>query len=302
MTPFFSIVTSAYNAQEFILTALNSVRIQEETDYEYVVVDNGSTDDTLNIIKNFMSENSQMDIKLVHFDENQGISGGRNAGINKASGKYICFLDADDYWYSNKLLVVKENIKANESYDVFCHWENHIENETTTLGDYREVDNTDAYKDLLFHGNCLSTSAMAIKSSLIREINGFDTSLISGEEDFDCWLRLARNGASFYCIKEPLGVWLIRNDSISAKHIKHTDAVIQMLETHFDYLLEHADSKAKIQKNRKKTKARLLCGCGRTVSLSGDRKAGNEMYIKAIKVHGTYFKSYAGILLNILRK
>lgn len=302
MVPFFSIITSAYNAQKFILTALNSVKAQEENGYEYIIIDNGSNDETFNIINKFIENNPQMNIKLVHFDVNQGISGGRNAGINRAIGEYICFLDADDYWYANKLAVVKNIITSNREYDVFCHWENHIEDGSTRLGEYREIDNEDAYKDLLFNGNCLSTSAMTIRTSLLKDINGFDTRYVTGEEDFDCWLRLARKGAKFYSIKEPLGVWLIRHDSISSKYIKHTDAVINMLQWHFDYLAEHTEDKPMVEKARRKNKARNLCGCGRTLSLSGDRKAGNEMYRKAIKADSMYLKSYAGIFLNFFHK
>lgn len=302
MARFFSIVTSAYNAEKFILTALNSVKEQDETNYEYIVVDNGSNDGTLKLINNFITENPQMDIKLVHFDVNQGISGGRNAGINAATGQYVCFLDADDYWYANKLSVVKKAIENNNEYDVFCHWENHVEDDSITLGEYREIDNHDAYKDLLFNGNCLSTSAMTIRTSLLKKIEGFDKRFVTGEEDFDCWLRLARSGAKFYSVKEPLGVWLIRHDSISAKHIKHTNAVIDMLQIHFDYLLKQTDNHTSVEKARNKTNARILCGCGRTLSLSGDRKAGNEMYKKAIKADSAYLKAYAGILLNVLHK
>lgn len=302
MPPFFSIVTSAYNAQKFILTALNSVKDQKETDYEYIVVDNGSSDNTLELIENFIAENPQMDIHLVHFDENQGISGGRNAGIAQASGQYVCFLDADDLWYAQKLSVVREAIENNGEYDVFCHWENHVEDDSTALGAYRDIDNQDPYRDLLFNGNCLSTSAMAVETSILKKVHGFDVRFETGEEDFDCWLRLAEKGAKFYMIKEPLGVWLIRRDSISAKHIKHTDAVINMLLPHFEYLLERSEDKSLVRKMRRKVIARNLCGCGRTLSLTGDRRGGDELYKRALKADGTFWKAYAGILLNILHK
>lgn len=297
--PFFSIVTSAYNAENFILTALNSVKAQDDKDYEYIVVDNGSKDNTLNLITCFIVENPQIDIKLVHFDVNQGISGGRNAGIDKALGQYICFLDADDYWYSNKLSGVRKAIENNKEYNVFCHWENHIENNSSVLGAYRNIDNRDAYKDLLFNGNCLSTSAMTVKTTILKSVQGFNIKFVTGEEDYDCWLRLARYGARFYMIEEPLGVWFIRKDSVSAKHVKHTNAVIDMLQLHFDYLLEHTEDKRLVEKMRCKSKARNLYGCGRIMSLAGDKKVGNEMYKRAIKEYKAFLKAYAGMILNI---
>lgn len=298
MPHLFSIVTTTYNAESFILTALNSVSNQTETDYEYIIVDNGSTDTSFKIITNFIERHPEMNVKFVKLDKNKGISGGRNAGIEKTSGNYICFLDADDFWYPHKLAKMK-TLLANNNYNVFCHWEDHLKDGLKTLGRYREINNESPYEDLLFNGNCLSTSAMVIQSSLIKNIGGFDETLVSGEEDYDCWLRLAKAGAKFFMYQEPLGSWLIRNDSISAKHIKHTMAVINMLDKHFASLLNENENTKMINIKRNKVKALNLCGCGRTLSLANDRISGNRLFKQAIKADPTYLKAYAGILLNI---
>lgn len=300
MSHIFSIVTSAYNAQEFILHALESIRNQTEKDFEYIIIDNGSEDNTFNIINEFLSHNPNMDIKVYHFDKNMGISGGRNAGIERAKGEYICFLDADDYWYENKLDEMKKAILSNPEYTVFCHWENHIKDGKTSLAKYRRINNSRSYEDLLFNGNCLSTSAVVIKKENIREINGFDTSLKAGEEDFDCWLRLARNGARFYMVEKPLGVWMIRSNSISAKHIIHTDAVVTMLDTHFESLFQASPEKKDIRKQRKKVFARNYCGCARVLSLEDERETAKRMYFKSLRYNKIYWKSYAGLILNAL--
>lgn len=298
MPHLFSIVTTTYNAESFILTALNSVSNQTETDYEYIIVDNGSTDTSFKIITNFIERHPEMNVKFVKLDKNKGISGGRNAGIEKTTGNYICFLDADDFWYPDKLAKMK-TLLANNNYNVFCHWEDHLKDGLKTLGRYREINNESPYEDLLFNGNCLSTSAMVIQSSLIKNIGGFDENLVSGEEDYDCWLRLAKAGAKFFMYQEPLGSWLIRNDSISAKHIKHTMAVINMLDKHFANLLNENENTKMINIKRNKVKALNLCGCGRTLSLANDRISGNRLFKQAIKADPTYLKAYAGILLNI---
>lgn len=300
MPHLFSIVTSAYNSQDFILYALKSVKEQTEKDYEYIIVDNGSEDNTLELINEFIEKNPQMDIKLYHFDLNQGISGGRNAGIEKATGEYICLLDADDYWCSDKLKEVKNAIKSHPEFGVFCHWEQHIKDEEIIIGKYRRVDNKNPYEDLLFNGNCLSTSAMVIKNEMLKEINGFDKTLKCGEEDFDCWLRLARNGATFFMIEKPLGVWRIRRDSISAKYVIHTDAVVAMLQSHFDYMKKQLSNRTTTEKMQKKVIARNYCGCARTLSLVGQRKLAKEIYFKSLLYDRTYMKTYVGLVLNIL--
>lgn len=302
---FFSVITSVYNAEKFILKAMNSVKNQDETDYEYIIVDNGSTDGSAELIRGFINDNPELDIKLIEFRENQGISGGRNAGIEKAGGQYICFLDADDYWYENKLSQMREEIKKHPECQVFCHWETHIENECESLGAYRDIDNTQPYADLLFHGNCLSTSANVIQRELIQQIKGFDTNLVSGEEDYDCWLRLARGGAHFHMVHKPLGVWLIRNDSVSAKRINHTEAVVNMLVSHFENAATCdlvGVEKKKLNNMKKGVLARCYMGCGRGLSLHGSKTDGNNMYRKAIKINPCCWKAYAGMILNLFGK
>ena len=300
--PLFSVVTSVYNAEAFIKKALTSVRDQTEKDYEYIVVDNGSTDHSNSIIKQFVKDNPDMNIQLHRVEPNRGISGGRNTGISLTTGEYVCFLDADDYWCPEKLHTVKEYISENPESDVFCHWEKHIKGNTCTIGEYRQIDNNDAYEDLLFQGNCFSTSAMVIKSKLLKNIGGFDISLVSGQEDYDCWLRLARAGAVCHMIEEPLGVWTVREDSVSAKHIAHAEAVIAMLDKHFDYLMKKkVEEVSFIQKKKRHIFAVIYCGCGRELSTSKNRKDALQMYKKAIQCDWSYWKSYAGVILHLLK-
>lgn len=298
----FSVVTSVYNGEQYIEKALSSVNDQTERDFEYVLVDNGSFDNTSSIINAYKTNNPDLNLRIVRLEKNAGISGGRNAGISAAQGDYVCFLDADDYWYPQKLSRVKAVLDAHTDIDVVCHWEDHISEDNKTVGKYRSVDNTNAYEDLLFNGNCLSTSAMCIRRTLLNQINGFNTSLVSGEEDFDCWLRLAKSGAVFHTINEVLGVWLIRNDSVSAKLKAHTEAVVKVLDTHFtDYSLE-CNNKNRIEKKRNRIISRIYGGCGRTISLNGDRNEGNAVYKKALGINPFNVRVYVGYVLNILKR
>ena len=291
----FSIITSVYNGQEYIERAVNSIISQTENDYEYIIVDNGSNDKTSEILSRLVLENPNRDIKIVSIAKNRGISGGRNAGIDKAEGEYICFIDADDLWFANKLNVVKEYIIKYRDVDVFCHWEEHQKGKQKTIGKYRNVNNNDPYNDLLTNGNCLSTSAMTIRTKRMKEIGGFDTDLIKGEEDYDCWLRLAKSGSKFIMIPQPLGIWTIREDSVSSKIVQHTEAVIDMLKKHLN---DYPNG----EKIYKKVISQNLISCGRVVSLSGDIIEGNKLYKKALAVNKLSMKAYAGILLNMIKK
>lgn len=297
--PFFSVVTSAYNAEDYLERAINSVLRQSFQDIEFLIVDNGSNDGTRAII-NKAIETKPTIVKGIFVDKNKGISGGRNLGIQNAIGKYICFLDADDYWQLDKLQIVKNIIESNPSFTMFCHWEYHIHNSNKYIAHYRQPNNDCLYEDLLVNGNCLSTSAMVINRELLSKNNGFDESLVSGEEDYDLWLRLANDSGKVLMIDQPLGNWIIRDDSISAKHVVHTEAVVRIVEHYFLVLMAQNYSSNNLNGKMRKAIARLYCGCARILSKNGDRKESKKMFLKSLKNDRLYFKSYAGLLMNFL--
>lgn len=96
--PFFSIIIPAYNLENYIAAALQSVLVQTFQDFEIIIVDDGSSDETVSIIQSFHDPR----IRLVS-QVNGGVSRARNAGMKKAVGAYIAFMDGDDYWYPEHL-------------------------------------------------------------------------------------------------------------------------------------------------------------------------------------------------------
>ena len=294
--PFFSVVITAYNAEEYLERALKSVINQSFNDYELIIVENGSSDSTRNIVKRYEKKYDQ--IVGLYVDDNLGISGGRNYGIKSANGKYVCFLDSDDYWMSNKLSEVYSVAKENE-YNMLCHWEYHIHNGEKTVAKYRQPNNTALYRDVLVNGNCLSTSAMTIRTDFLIRSGGFSEKLVRGEEDYDLWLRLANKYGRVFMIKKPLGCWVIRDDSVSSKKIIHTEAVIDVIKNHFD-ILQEENRNIVFEKERRKAIAGNYCGCGRSLSKMGERRDASDMYKKSLKFDLLYFKSYIGLLMNAL--
>ena len=110
--PFLSIIIVSYNYEQYLRRALTAIKRQTFKDYEIVIVDNGSTDNTDRIVRNFMHNNKDMYITHVRIDINNGLPNGRNKGIDNSHGEYIIFNDADD-WMDKTCL--EEMYKASEN-------------------------------------------------------------------------------------------------------------------------------------------------------------------------------------------
>ena len=108
----FSVIIPAYNVQEYIDKALKSVLNQDFKNYEIIVVDDCSTDNTASLVNKYSK------VKLIRHTENKASGGARNTGLDNAKGEYIIFLDADDYLYSNDVLTKVDKLIGSEVVDV----------------------------------------------------------------------------------------------------------------------------------------------------------------------------------------
>ncbi len=112
-----SVIIPLYNAENTILAALDSVKNQEGNfDFEILVINDGSTDKSAEKVQQFIDENPQLNIQLIH-QENKGVSSARNAGLRLAKGEWIAFLDSDDVWLSHKTKVMMKVLTKNSEID-----------------------------------------------------------------------------------------------------------------------------------------------------------------------------------------
>lgn len=119
---FFSVVIPCYNSEATILRCLNSVNNQIYRNYELIIVDDASTDTTRDIIKNFLNCTSELNNKLIVNDKNSGPGYSRNKGVINSKGKYIAFLDADDFWLENHLLVAVKTLNLLKKDSILSHY------------------------------------------------------------------------------------------------------------------------------------------------------------------------------------
>jgi glycosyltransferase involved in cell wall biosynthesis len=118
MTPFFTIVSPVYNRASIVGETINTVLNQEFTDFEYVLVDDKSTDNSLEVLQEFAKKDAR--IQIVEHQENLGRCIARNTGIENANGKWICYLDSDDFYHSNHLKVLFQLIQSHPEIEVFA--------------------------------------------------------------------------------------------------------------------------------------------------------------------------------------
>jgi glycosyltransferase involved in cell wall biosynthesis len=183
--PKISVIIPTYNRAQYITHALDSVLCQTFPDYEIIVVDDGSTDNTQDILKKYEGK-----IKTIRQD-NQGISKTRNRGIQMAKGEYIAFLDSDDYWAPEKL---KEQIQVLDSYPkvgiVYARMPI-INKQGEKIGMKPAGVSGKNFKELLEVWGDIPTSTVMTRRDCFDKAGLFESSL-EPMEDIDMWIRIAR--------------------------------------------------------------------------------------------------------------
>lgn len=207
MTPLFSIIIPTFNRAHLLARCLDSLVAQTFKDFEVIVCDDGSTDNTAEIIEAF---SHLLDLKYFWAPNWGGPARPRNIGIQHARADWICFLDSDDWWYSNKLEVASKNL----SHDVIYH-DLDVYNTNGKINTIRcRQLKEQAFMGLLSIQNALPNSSVITRKELLVKIGGIseDRNLIA-IEDYDTWLRLALSTNRFLHLEQVLGAYWISGES-----------------------------------------------------------------------------------------
>ena len=200
----FSVVIPLDNKAPYVIQALESVFSQTYRDFELVVVDDGSTDNSLSVTKEVLAT-SGIDYQLIH-QANAGVSTARNNGVAASHGEYICFLDADDWWAPNYLERMNRLIKEypdagiyGVNYYIVKRKEQRVALHIPSTG---YINYCDCYRKLQMP---LTSISVAIPVEVFRSMGGFKPHLKFGE-DFDLWIRIALSKKVAY-LDEPLAYY-----------------------------------------------------------------------------------------------
>lgn len=239
-----SIIIPTYNSGELLAGTLQSVASEISADDEVIIVDDGSSDNTAELVAEFLDDPR---FRYFYQPASGGPSAPRNRGVSFARSEVLCFFDSDDIMLPGKL---SETIEAFESFPeaglVFTNFgtigesgqilkHRFLDNyeliqkiRTVNKGHFFLIDGLDAYLHLA-RENFIGTSGVAIRSKIFSEMGGFDESLKNGD-DKDMWFRITRKYPIIYLDKE-YHLYRIRENSISrGGALRRADARIRVLE------------------------------------------------------------------------
>jgi teichuronic acid biosynthesis glycosyltransferase TuaG len=292
--PAVSIVIPTYNHAHFLKKCLQSVLNQTFSDWEAIIINNFSTDNTIEIV------NNQQDprIRLVNFRNNGIIAASRNEGIRLSKADLIAFLDSDDAWYPPKLSRCIEELTPER--DVVCHALRFVKNgkswKDVRCGPLRRA----SYSSLLYNGSCLITSAVLVRKEFLMRVGGFseDPDIVTSE-DYDLWLKLAKEGLRFHFIEEILGEYQVHEANASKAALRHMNTALAVLEKHCASL-----DKITIWKRLmlRRARALLFYGAARSFQKNGQRTEAMRFFGKSLLTFPFIVRTYAGTVLTLISK
>ncbi len=210
--PRVSVIIPTYNRANYICEAIDSVLSQTYTDYEIMVIDDGSTDNTKGVLQPYSSK-----IKYL-FQENRGIAAARNYGIRNSTGEFIAMLDSDDQWLPEKLKIQVATISSNPELAFVCSGSYVIDGDGKIIDIWKKSRklNSETF-DNLYKKDFVLTLTVLLRRTHFEAIDGFDDEY-KVSQDYELWLRLAKR-YKFYYINLPLAKYRIHGWNITLTNI-----------------------------------------------------------------------------------
>ncbi len=285
--PKISVIIPTYNRAFIIDKAIDSVLQQTYTDYEVIVVDDGSTDATYENLKPYRDK--------IHYvyKENGGIASARNCGLEAAQGTYIAFLDSDDLWKPDKLQRQMEHFERYPEYGMVATRcvTNKVDSDFNTI-DINKIRRSGksgwVYKDLFFR-NFIRTSSTVIKSECFRKVGRFDESLPRCEE-IDMWLRISKEYPVGF-INDTLTIYTRRPKEIRVDNIEGRKNWLRVLKTNYEPSLIP-------RRLYKKRIAKIHTHLAESFIKKGNQAEGKKQLKQALSLYPLNAKAWKNYLLS----
>lgn len=274
-----SIIIPTYNSAHMVCDTINSVLSSKEEDYEIIVVNDGSTDNTETVIASYLSDKR---IKYIE-QENKGLSGARNTGVLNAKGEYLVFLDADDIILPDKLTIQKNYLEENPDYDIaYSNSEWFIEDDFENTRKVNFPVYTEHIINHLIFGNFIHVNSVMVRKDAIIKAGLFDEKLRE-LEDWDLWLRMALNGSKFGFTPGVHSKVRIRKGSMTSNQVRMNGTMVKVLEKTIN----------QIEKTNRSDKASLVVSACHAMSIyklqANQRKSYPSFLFKTLNKQGIGF-------------
>ncbi len=277
----FSIITITYNRAHLITNTISSVLRQSYENYEHIIIDDGSTDNTHLIIENFKDDR----LKYYKYKKSKHRSFLRNEGIRKSSGDIICVLDSDDIWKENKLSQLFGLFNKGQHINFIFH------NVSILRADKIFISNIYTFKKDFFRSilkeilcnKVLPYPFYSFKRSILEEIDLYDENMIDGQHDF--FLRTASKHPFYYCSKV-LSYKIEHNTNISKNHR------VSALKNYIITLKKLFENKVITENEYKEYKSKVYYKIAQFFIKKGDSQQAKEFLNKTSKLTSWHKKDY----------
>lgn len=245
----FSIIIPTYNRAHFLPKAIESVLEQTYSNWELIIIDDGSTDNTLDVVENYADER----IKYI-YQENAERSAARNNGIRHANGEYICFLDSDDYFLKNRLTNLDSFIAKQQSMPFFII--TNIKKELNNQIVDNQIGNSSEFKHASLFQNMVTPNMVCIHKSLFDKDLFIEKFKTAYWEDTHLWIRLSvKHGFVFFndnsvvqVEHDSRSINEISKDKLRKRYADHLAMVKDLFNNH-EYVLKGVENPAKFRRN-----------------------------------------------------
>jgi glycosyltransferase involved in cell wall biosynthesis len=289
--PIISVIIPTYNRAHLLPRSIESVLNQTYKDFELIIVDDGSNDNTDEVVNKYIKKDNR--IKYIKFEKNKGGNVARNAGINHSRGEYIAFLDSDDEWLSKKLerqISVFHKSKIENLGLVYCGSYAIKEKKIQKIFPYRKGE---VFEDLLKTNIIIGGgSGVIIKKTCFENCGKFDENIIlryGGSQEYEMWIRIAKK-YNFDFTLDHLIKYYIHKISITggSKFIEKKKAREYIFNKYKEYYL-----------NNPKLYSTALRYNGTRFVRENFCQEGRRNFIKSIKINPLNWKSYLYLFFSI---
>ena len=294
-SPLVSVVLPTYNCARFLPESVGAVLSQTYTHYEVIVVDDGSTDNTKDVLNPFMQK-----IRYIKLEQNKGLPVARNTGIQSARGKYVAFIDADDLWLPEKLQTDIEYFETHPEVSMVYSKHINIDEKGRVVNGSvkKQLPSGNVFTQLFSEQNFVIASSVVVRKNVFETTGLFDEQLFNCQ-DWDLWLRIAFH-FQVAGINKPLVKYRHNPHSLSKNRnnvLKYQKIVIDKIYNKFK------DKENGInEKLYKKRLASHYAKVGRYYLRTEDKNRANENFGLSLKNAPLNFRSLRYYLCTFFHK